>query len=94
MYTELLDPSPGGPVGVGEGHVRRWRAIEERSRTEQGSRHATLRGCRSAPASPAHGNPSNIAASSRLSVISPTGKWNVCVSGRHRSMNAAISGAS
>jgi hypothetical protein len=22
MYAELLDPSPGGPVGVGEGHVR------------------------------------------------------------------------
>jgi hypothetical protein len=45
-------------------------------------------------ASPAHDNPPNIAASSRLSVNSPMGKWNVCVSGLHRSMNAAISGAS
>jgi hypothetical protein len=27
MYTELPDPSPSGPVGVGEGHARRWRAI-------------------------------------------------------------------
>jgi hypothetical protein len=43
---------------------------------------------------PAHGSPPNIAASSRLRVISPTGKWNVCVTGRHRSMNAAIRGAS
>jgi hypothetical protein len=42
----------------------------------------------------AHGNPPNIAASSRLRVISPTGKWNVCISGHHRSMNAPISGAS
>jgi hypothetical protein len=45
-------------------------------------------------ASPAHGSPPNIATSSRLSVISLTGKWNVCVSGRHRSNNVAISGAS
>jgi hypothetical protein len=45
-------------------------------------------------ASPAHDSPPNIAASSRLRVISPTGMWNVCVSGHHRSMNAAISGAS
>jgi hypothetical protein len=43
---------------------------------------------------PAHDNPPNVAASSTLRVISPTGKWNVCVSGHHRSMNAAISGAS
>jgi hypothetical protein len=27
MYAELLDPSPGGLVGVGEGHIWRWRAI-------------------------------------------------------------------
>jgi hypothetical protein len=45
-------------------------------------------------ACPAHGSPPNIAMSSRLRVISPTGTWNVCVSGRHRSMNAVISGAS
>jgi hypothetical protein len=43
---------------------------------------------------PAHDSPPNIAASSRLRVISPTGKWNVCVSGHHPSMNMAISGAS
>jgi hypothetical protein len=43
---------------------------------------------------PTHGSPPNIAASSKLRVISPTGKWNMCVSGRHQSMNAAISGAS
>jgi hypothetical protein len=30
-YTELLDQSPGGPVGVGEGHVRRRRAIVPRN---------------------------------------------------------------
>jgi hypothetical protein len=45
-------------------------------------------------ASPAHDSPLNIATSSRLRVISPTGRWNVCVSGRHWSMNAAIIGAS
>jgi hypothetical protein len=43
---------------------------------------------------PAHGSPPNIVVSSRLRVISPTGKWNVCVSGRHLPMNAAINGAS
>jgi hypothetical protein len=37
---------------------------------------------------PAHGSPPDIATSSRLRVISPMGKWNVCVFGRHRSMNA------
>jgi hypothetical protein len=31
MYAELLDPSPGGPVGVSEGHVRRWRMIIPRN---------------------------------------------------------------
>jgi hypothetical protein len=31
MYAELLDPSPGGPVGVDEGHVRRRRAIVPRN---------------------------------------------------------------
>jgi hypothetical protein len=31
MYAGLLDPSPGGPMGVGEGHVRRWRAIVPRN---------------------------------------------------------------
>jgi hypothetical protein len=45
-------------------------------------------------ACPAHDSPPNIAASSRLKVILPTGKWNVCVSGHHRSMNAAINAAS
>jgi hypothetical protein len=30
-YAELLDPSPGGPVGVGKGHVRRRRAIVPRN---------------------------------------------------------------
>jgi hypothetical protein len=45
-------------------------------------------------ASPAHSSPPNIATSYRLIVISPTGKWNVCVSGRHRYMNAAIVGDS
>jgi hypothetical protein len=43
---------------------------------------------------PAHDSPPNITASSRLRVISPTGRWNMCVCGRHRSMNAAIIGAS
>jgi hypothetical protein len=45
-------------------------------------------------ACPAHGNPPNIAASSRLRFISPPRKCYVCVSGRHRSTNGAISGAS
>jgi hypothetical protein len=31
MYAELLDPGLGGPVGVGEGHVRRWRTIVPRN---------------------------------------------------------------
>jgi hypothetical protein len=31
----------------------------------------------------------NIATSCRLTVISPTGKWNECVSARHRSRNVA-----
>jgi hypothetical protein len=31
MYAELLDPSPGGPVRVGEAHIRRWRAIVQRN---------------------------------------------------------------
>jgi hypothetical protein len=35
--------------------------------------------------------PNNIETSSRLTVISPMGKWNECVSGRHQSRNAAIS---
>jgi hypothetical protein len=26
-----MDPSPGGPVGIGKGHVRRWRAIVPRN---------------------------------------------------------------
>jgi hypothetical protein len=30
-YAEPLDPSPGGPVGVGEGHVRRRRTIVSRN---------------------------------------------------------------
>jgi hypothetical protein len=30
-YAELLDPSPGGPVGVDEGQVRRRRAIVPRN---------------------------------------------------------------
>jgi hypothetical protein len=30
-YAELLDPSLNGPLGVGEGHVRRWRAIVPRN---------------------------------------------------------------
>jgi hypothetical protein len=31
MYAELLDPSPGGPVGASEWHVRRRRAINLRN---------------------------------------------------------------
>jgi hypothetical protein len=38
----------------------------------------------------AHTRPNNIATSCRLTVISPMGKWNECVSGRHRPKNAAI----
>jgi hypothetical protein len=30
-YAELLDPSPGGSVGINEGHMRRWRAIVPRN---------------------------------------------------------------
>jgi hypothetical protein len=40
-YAELLDPSPGGPVGVGEGHVRRWHAIVPRNVREP-SKEVTL----------------------------------------------------
>jgi hypothetical protein len=80
-YAELLDSSPGGPVGVGEGHVRRWRAIVARNVREPSKEIGVpRRGDVDRPhASPAHGSPPNIAASSRLSVISPTGKWNVCL---------------
>jgi hypothetical protein len=96
-YAELLDPSPGGPVSVGEGHVRRRRVIVPRNVREP-SKEVSVprRGDVDRPHRlAAHGSPPNIiAASSRLRVISPTGKWNVCVSCRHRSMNAMISGAS
>jgi hypothetical protein len=34
---------------------------------------------------PAHKRPNNITTSCRLTIISPTGKWNVCISGRHQS---------
>jgi hypothetical protein len=74
-------------VGVDEGHVRRRRTIVPRNVREP-SKEVSL---------PRHGDvdgPHNIEASSRLRVISPTGRWNVCVSGRHWSMNAVISGAS
>jgi hypothetical protein len=38
-----------------------------------------------------NGRQNNIMTSSRLTFISPTGKWNEYVSGRHRSRNVAIS---
>jgi hypothetical protein len=83
-------------VGVGEGHVRRRRVIVPRNVREPSKEVSVhVAGMSIGPiAWPAHGSPPNIAASSRLRVISPTGEWNVCVSGRHRSMNVAISGAS
>jgi hypothetical protein len=42
-YAELLDPSPGGPVGVGEGHVQRWRAIVLRNVREPSKEFGVLR---------------------------------------------------
>jgi hypothetical protein len=39
-------------------------------------------------AQPTHGNPSKRATSSKVIVISPKGKWNVCISGRHQSSTA------
>jgi hypothetical protein len=82
-------------VGVGEGHVRRRHVIVLRNVREPSKEVSVPRAGMDRPiASPAHGSPPNIAASSRLRVISPTRKWNVYVSGRHLSMNTAISGAS
>jgi hypothetical protein len=83
-------------VGVGKGHVRRRRVIVPRNVREPSNKvNVPRRGDVDRPiASLAHGSPPNNATSSRMRVISPMGKWNVCVSGRHLSMNAVISGAS
>jgi len=58
------------------------------NRAKRSSRHESPTS--SAPtARPAHGKPRSIATSWRVGVISPTGRWNVCVSGRQRSRSAA-----
>jgi hypothetical protein len=96
MYAELLDPSPGGPVGVDEGHVRHRRAIVPRNVREP-NKEVSLprRGDVDQP----HRLPSTRQSSQHRDVLQTQShladrEWNVCISGRHRSMNAAISGAS
>jgi hypothetical protein len=95
-YAELMDPSPGGPVGVGEGHVRQRRAIVPRNVREPSKEVGVPR---RGDVDRHHRLASTRQSSQHCDVLQTErhladGKWNVCVSGRHRSMNAAISGVS
>jgi hypothetical protein len=91
-YAELAQPTARGAVGVGE--VRHlWRAGTAHNSGEPREEDVAPRlGGSTAPmGSPEHGSLKRRATSSKVTAISPQGKWKLYVSGRHRSRSAQTS---
>jgi hypothetical protein len=96
MYAELLDASPSGTVGVGERHMRLRRTIIPRNVRELSKEVGVPRcGVVNRP----HRLASTRESSQKYDILQTErhladGKLKVYVSGRHRSINAAIKGVS